>query len=68
MLFRREISTPGPKKILKVLAGVIPGFKAKMNTHSMCAQESSFNTYCIENWYKIINVTIYSIYYMNNVL
>jgi hypothetical protein len=49
MLFRREISTPGPKKILKVLAGVIPGFKAKMNTHSMCAQESSFNTYCIEN-------------------
>jgi hypothetical protein len=34
----------------------------------MCAQESSFHTYHIENGYRITNVTIYNIYYMNNVL
>jgi hypothetical protein len=39
-----------------------------MNAHNMCAQELSFHTYCIENGYKITNVTIYNIYYTNNVL
>jgi hypothetical protein len=34
----------------------------------MCTQASSLHTYCIENGYKITNVTIYSIYYMNKVL
>jgi hypothetical protein len=35
----------------------------------MCAQESNLHTYCLENGYRITNVTnIYSIYYMNNVL
>jgi hypothetical protein len=29
----------------------------------MCAQESSLYTYHIENRYRIINVTIYNIYY-----
>jgi heme/copper-type cytochrome/quinol oxidase subunit 3 len=28
---------------------VTPGFKAKQNFHSMCAQESSLHTYHIEN-------------------
>jgi hypothetical protein len=37
---------------------VTPGFKAKLNDHSMCAQESSLCTYRIENGYKITNVTI----------
>jgi transposase InsO family protein len=37
---------------------VTPGFKAKPNTHSMCAQESSFHTYLTENGYKITNVSI----------
>jgi hypothetical protein len=43
-------------------------FKPKLNTYSMCDQESSFRTYHTENGYRIINVTIYSIYNMNNVL
>jgi hypothetical protein len=43
-------------------------FKSELNTHSMCVQESSFHTYHIENGYRITNVTIYSIYHMNNVL
>jgi hypothetical protein len=47
---------------------VTPGFKAKLNAHSMCAHESSLHTYRIENAYRITNVTIYNIYYMNNVL
>jgi hypothetical protein len=47
---------------------VRPDFKAKPNVHSMCAQTSSLHTYCIENGYKITNVTIYSIYHMNKVL
>jgi hypothetical protein len=47
---------------------VTPGLKAKLNAHSMCAQESSFHIYCIVNRYRINNVTIYSISYMNNVL
>jgi hypothetical protein len=38
-------------------------FKAKPNTHNMCAQKLSLHTYRTENGYKIINVTIYSIYY-----
>jgi hypothetical protein len=42
---------------------VTPGFKAKLNAHSMCAQESSLHTYRTENGYKIINVTIYNMYY-----
>jgi hypothetical protein len=37
---------------------VTPGFKAKPNAHSMCAQESSFHTYTTENGYIKINVTI----------
>jgi hypothetical protein len=44
-------------------APVTPSFKAKLNVHSMCAHESSFHTYCIENGYRITNVTIYNIYY-----
>jgi hypothetical protein len=35
-----------------------PGFKAKLNANSMCAQESSLHTYRIENGYRITNVTI----------
>jgi hypothetical protein len=34
----------------------------------MCAQESSLHTYHIENEYRITNVSIQYIYYMNNVL
>jgi hypothetical protein len=37
---------------------VTPGFNAKLNAHSMCAQESSFHTYRTENKYRIINVSI----------
>jgi hypothetical protein len=33
-------------------------FKPKPNTHSMCAQESSLHTYCIENGDRITNVSI----------
>jgi hypothetical protein len=40
------------------LVVVTPGFKAKPNAHSMCAQESSFHTYHIENGYRITNVSI----------
>jgi hypothetical protein len=39
-----------------------------VHAHSICAQESSFHTYCIEHGYRITNVIIYSIYYTNNVL
>jgi hypothetical protein len=39
------------------------GFKAKLNAHSMCAQEASLHTYHTENGYRITNVTIYNIYY-----
>jgi hypothetical protein len=42
---------------------VTPCFKAKLNAHSMCAQESSLHTYRTEIRYRITNVTIYSIYY-----
>jgi hypothetical protein len=42
---------------------VTPSFKAKLNAHSMCAQESSLHTYHIENGYRITSVTIYNIYY-----
>jgi hypothetical protein len=42
---------------------VPPGFKAKLNAHSMCAQELSLHTYRTEDGYRITNVTIYSIYY-----
>jgi hypothetical protein len=37
---------------------VTPGFKAKLNAHSMCAQESSLHTYHTENGYRITNVII----------
>jgi hypothetical protein len=42
---------------------ITPGFKAKPNAHSMCAQESSLHTYHTKNGYRITNVTIYNIYY-----
>jgi hypothetical protein len=42
---------------------VIPGFMAKPNAHSMCAQELSLHIYHTENGYTINNVTIYNIYY-----
>jgi hypothetical protein len=42
--------------------------KPKLNAHSTCAQESSFHTNHTENGYRITNVTIYNIYYTNNVL
>jgi hypothetical protein len=38
-----------------------------LNAHSMYAQESSFHTYRKENGYRITSVTIYKIYYLNNV-
>jgi hypothetical protein len=47
---------------------ITPSFKAKLNAHSMCAQESSLHTYRSENGYRISNVSIYIIYNMNNVL
>jgi hypothetical protein len=34
------------------------GFKAKSNAHIMCAHESCFHTYRIENIYRIIDVII----------
>jgi hypothetical protein len=37
---------------------VTPGFKAKPNAHSMCAQETSLHTYRIENGYRITDVTV----------
>jgi hypothetical protein len=40
-----------------------PVFKPKLNAHSMCAQESSLQTYHAENGYRITNVIIYNIYY-----
>jgi hypothetical protein len=46
-----------------VSVNVIPGFKAKLSTHSMCAQGSSLHTCGIENGYRITHVTIYNIYY-----
>jgi hypothetical protein len=44
------------------VAGVTPGFKAKLNGHSMRVQESSLHTYR-KNGYIITNITIYNIYY-----
>jgi hypothetical protein len=35
-----------------------PGFKAKPNAHSMCAQESSLHTYHTQNGYRITNASI----------
>jgi hypothetical protein len=46
---------------------VTPSFKAKLNARSMCVHESGLHAYCIENGYRITNVSIYSIYYINNV-
>jgi hypothetical protein len=37
---------------------VTPGFEAKPNAHSMCAQELSSHTYRSENGYIITNVSI----------
>jgi hypothetical protein len=42
---------------------VTPGFKAKLNAHSICVQGSSLHTYRTENGYRIINVTICNVYY-----
>jgi hypothetical protein len=42
---------------------VTPGYKAKPNAHSMCAQELSLHTYCTENLYIITNIIMYNIYY-----
>jgi hypothetical protein len=47
---------------------VTPNFKVKSNAHSMCAQESSLHTYRTKNGFRIMNVTIYSIYYTNIIL
>jgi hypothetical protein len=47
---------------------VTPSFKAKPNAHIICAQESSLHTYHTKNGYRITNVSISSIYYMNIVL
>jgi hypothetical protein len=44
-------------------AAITPGFKTKLNAHSMCAQESSLHTYHIKIGYRITNVIIYNIYY-----
>jgi hypothetical protein len=41
---------------------ITPGFKAKPNAHSLCAQESSLHTYHTENGYRITNITIYNIF------
>jgi hypothetical protein len=41
-----------------VAVDVTPGFKAKPNAHSMCAQKTSLHTYRTENEYIITNVTI----------
>jgi hypothetical protein len=49
-----------------IVSGVTPGFKAKSNAHSICAHESGFHTYSIENGYRITNAIIYNIYYTNN--
>jgi hypothetical protein len=35
-----------------------PGFKAKLNAHSMCAQESSLHTYHTQSGYRITNASI----------
>jgi hypothetical protein len=37
---------------------VTSDFKAKLNSHSMCAQESSLHTYRTKNEYRITNVSI----------
>jgi hypothetical protein len=61
-------STPGEGKPAHPRA-VTPGFKAKQNAHSMCAQESSLHTYHTENgiWNNQCLNIIY-MYYMNIVL
>jgi hypothetical protein len=42
-----------------VMTGVVtPSFEANLNSHSMCAQESSFHTHHTENGYRITNVSI----------
>jgi hypothetical protein len=41
-----------------MLIFVTLGFKAKVNAHSMCAQESSLYAYYSENGYRITNVSI----------
>jgi hypothetical protein len=60
--------TEGAPEADKPLSPITPGFKAKPTVDSMCAHESSFHTYRTENGYRITNVTIYNIYYTNNVL
>jgi hypothetical protein len=51
----RRVSQFGPQN---QQLRVTPGFKAKLNAHSICAQESSLHTYRTENGYRITNVTI----------
>jgi hypothetical protein len=63
-----DVQARSPLAVSGPLSGVTPGFKAKLNAHSMCAQESSLYTYRTKNGYRITNVTIYNIYYTNNVL
>jgi hypothetical protein len=43
-------------------------FKVKPNAHSMCVHKSSLHIGRTENGYRITNVSIYSIYYTNNIL
>jgi hypothetical protein len=44
---------------LQLKHSVTPYFNAKLNDHSMCAQNLSLHTYHTENRYRITNVTIY---------
>jgi hypothetical protein len=46
---------------------VTTGFKVKSNAQNMCTQKSSFHTYQIENRYIITKITLYNIYYTNNI-
>jgi hypothetical protein len=63
-----RLATGAPTQEKMVEAPVTPGFKVKSNDHSKCAQESSLHTYRAKNGYRITNVSIYNIYYTNNVL
>jgi hypothetical protein len=44
------------------------GFKIKLNAYNMCVYKLNLYTYHTENKYKLINIIISYIYYMNNVL
>jgi hypothetical protein len=64
----RELQLMMAVSLARMPRVVTPNFKAKPNAHSKCAQESSLNTYRIEDGYIITNVTIYNIYLLNNAL